>query len=102
VEAAIASYGATLVSLSVPGRGGEFADVVLGYDRLSGYLADPGTYFGATIGRTAAPGEGRFHDRRPEIPGHAQLRRGCASCGNRGFDKVVWAARSSPKRTGAA
>src|ERR1700687_5004218 len=52
VEAAITNYGATLVSLKVPARGGKFADVVLGYDSLDQYVADK-RYFGATIGRYA-------------------------------------------------
>ena len=43
---------AFVVSLTAPGRDGRFADVVLGYDRLDGYLkASP--YFGALVGRYA-------------------------------------------------
>lgn len=50
VEAAITSYGATLVSLTAPDRQGKFADVILGYDNAEGY--EKGTFFfGATIGR---------------------------------------------------
>src|ERR1019366_9563239 len=37
MEAAITSFGATLVSLKVADRNGKFADVVLGYDTLEEY-----------------------------------------------------------------
>lgn len=50
VEARITTYGATLVSLKVPDNKGAFADVVLGYDTVDGYINDT-AYFGATIGR---------------------------------------------------
>jgi aldose 1-epimerase len=50
LEAVIINYGATLVSLKVPGRDADAADVVLGYDDVAGYEKDK-SYFGATIGR---------------------------------------------------
>lgn len=52
VKIEVTNYGASLVSLAVPDRNGELADVVLGYDRLSDYVENKG-YFGATIGRNA-------------------------------------------------
>lgn len=48
----ILTFGATLRALSVPNRGGEMVDVVLGYDTLEEYLAGDG-YLGATVGRCA-------------------------------------------------
>lgn len=50
LEARLANYGATLVSLMVPDRTGKFADVVLGYDDVNGY-ANGTAYLGASIGR---------------------------------------------------
>lgn len=50
VEARIATYGGTVVSLKVPDRTGKMDDIVLGFDSLDGYLKDH-PYFGATIGR---------------------------------------------------
>jgi aldose 1-epimerase len=50
VEAAITNYGGTVVSLKVPDRKGQFADVVLGFDTADGYLAEH-PYFGAIVGR---------------------------------------------------
>ena len=46
-------FGATLVSLWVPDKNGTLADVVLGYDEPAGYEGPAGTFFGATVGRSA-------------------------------------------------
>ncbi|MGH9484761.1 MAG: aldose epimerase family protein, partial [Terriglobales bacterium] len=53
MQVEITNFGATLVALKVPDRHGNFADVLLGYDTLAGYLADHETYFGALVGRYA-------------------------------------------------
>lgn len=50
LEATVVAHGARLVRMMVPDRGGTAADVVLGFDRLAGYLASD-AYFGATCGR---------------------------------------------------
>jgi aldose 1-epimerase len=50
MEARIADFGATLVSLKTPDRHGKMADVVLGFDDVSGYEKTT-AYLGATIGR---------------------------------------------------
>jgi len=52
MTATISDFGATLVGLTAPDRHGRMADVVLGYDTLDGYLADP-NYMGRTVGRVA-------------------------------------------------
>jgi aldose 1-epimerase len=49
-EAAISTYGATLVALKVPDRGGKPGDVVLGYDKVEGY-ENGKAFFGASVGR---------------------------------------------------
>jgi aldose 1-epimerase len=46
----ITDFGATVVSIKVPDRHGNIADVILGYDTLDGYVTDK-PYFGATVGR---------------------------------------------------
>ncbi len=51
IEVRVMAYGARLVSVRTPDRTGKMADVVLGYDTLQGYLNDPGTRFGAVVGR---------------------------------------------------
>ena len=52
LRATIITYGAAIVSLSVPDRDGRMADVVLGYDSLPQYLADA-RRLGAVVGRYA-------------------------------------------------
>lgn len=52
LTAKVTDFGATLVRLYVPDCNGALADVVLGYDDVTGY-AESTTYFGATVGRNA-------------------------------------------------
>ena len=46
------TYGGIIVSIRVPDKSGKIQDVVLGYDTVEGYLANP-AYFGAIVGRYA-------------------------------------------------
>ncbi len=50
VEVHAMNYGGIILSIRVPDRKGEFADVVLGHDTLEGYIPNP-PYIGAIIGR---------------------------------------------------
>ena len=52
VEVKIANIGAAVVSLMVPDKNGEFADVVLGFDKGEDYFSNP-SFFGVTIGPNA-------------------------------------------------
>ena len=45
------TYGGIITELHVPDRDGKFADVVLGFDGLKGYLGGH-PYFGAVVGRS--------------------------------------------------
>lgn len=86
------TYGGIIVSLSVPDRGGDLGDIVLGFDSLAGYLKHS-PYFGAIVGRYANRiGKGRFTlDGKTyglainDGPHHLHG-------GIKGFDKVVWQA----------
>src|ERR1035438_2103692 len=57
IEARVITYGATLVSITIPDWDGRSEDVVLGYDRLDQYAANSNgknaAFIGATIGRYA-------------------------------------------------
>ena len=53
LEARITNYGGIVVSLKAPDRAGKMAEIVLGFDSLDGYLANPGPFFGALVGRYA-------------------------------------------------
>ncbi|WP_370980799.1 aldose epimerase family protein [Agaribacterium sp. ZY112] len=50
VSATVTDYGATLVGLMAPGRGGESCDIIVGYFNVESY-AKSNFYMGATIGR---------------------------------------------------
>lgn len=85
------SYGATLQRLLMPDRAGRFQDIVLGFDSLDGYLNQPDSYFGATIGRCC----NRIAGAAFELDGQtsqlaANNGRNHLHGGLRGFDKVVW------------
>jgi aldose 1-epimerase len=90
LRAKITNYGAILVSLEVPDRNGELADITLGFDSLEGYLkVHP--YFGATVGRYA----NRIGKARFELDGvvynlAANNGENHLHGGTKGFDKVVW------------
>ena len=55
--ARVTNYGGVLVSLTAPGRGGNFANVVQGFDALSDYTSEDyiraNGHYGAIIGRFA-------------------------------------------------
>ena len=51
IKAAITNYGGRLVSLWVPDKNANMADVVEGFDSLQQYINSTEPYFGATIGR---------------------------------------------------
>ena len=53
LTATVTDFGAHLVSLFVPDRDGNIADVVLGFDDANGYRTGNGGYLGATVGRNA-------------------------------------------------
>lgn len=89
------SYGAIIVSLTAPDRHGTYADVVLGYDSLAGYVASS-PYFGAVVGRYGNRiAQGRF-----TLDGEAHTLAtnngpNALHGGVRGFDKVVWTVDTS-------
>ena len=53
ISVEICSLGATVTSIKVPDRQGNFIDVILGFDNAQDYLSDQNPYFGATVGRVA-------------------------------------------------
>ena len=90
VQLSVMSYGAAIVSLRVPDRGGNLDDIVLGFDSLDGYIRHS-HYFGAIVGRYANRiGEGRFEldETRYRLPINDEPHH--LHGGTRGFDRVVW------------
>ena len=105
IELQAISYGGIITSLKVPDRSGKFADVVLGFDTLENYWADPPPpYFGAIIGRYGnriAKGKFTLGGKTYTLatnngPNHLHG-------GNKGFDKQVWtiATKESPDGSSA-
>ncbi len=93
VEARISTYGGVLVSLKVPDRTGKLDDVVLGFDKLEGYLNDT-KYIGALIGRYANRiAKGQFMLNGVEHKLATNNNENHLHGGVKGFDKVVWKAR---------
>ena len=95
-QARIMTYGGVVQSLSVPDKHGNFADVVLGYDNLDGYLDKKTPYFGALIGRYG----NRIGGAKFTLEGQTYTlatNNGPNSLhgGLKGFDKVVWTATPS-------
>lgn len=102
LRATIINFGARIVSLSVPDRNGTFADVVLGYDHIDGYVNDK-SYFGAIVGRYGNRiGGGKFTLDGKEY--HLKINDGKNHLhgGARGFDKVLWAATARESTTDPA
>ncbi len=96
VEARIMTYGATLVSLKLPDRGGVLADVNLGFDTLDGYLGTH-PYFGVIVGRYANRiAKARFTLDGIEYRLAQNNNENTLHGGLKGFDKVVWKAEPAP------
>ena len=90
LRAKITNYGAILVSLEVPDRDGNLADITLGFDALDGYLAGH-PHFGATVGRYANRiGKAKFELDGVEYKLAANNGENHLHGGIKGFDKVVW------------
>jgi aldose 1-epimerase len=95
-------YGAIIMSISVPDRDGQFADVVLGHNSLDKYLT-ASRYFGAVVGRFGNRiARGRFMLDGREFALAVNNGPNHLHGGVKGFDKVVWQAAtfSGPASSG--
>ncbi len=91
VEIKAMNYGGIILSIKVPDRKGEFADIVLGHETLEGYIPNP-PFLGAIVGRYAnriANGtftlDGKTYN-LPKNDGPNTLHGGI----DKTFNKVVW------------
>jgi len=102
MEARIASFGGTVMSLHVADARGIFDDVVLGHDKIEDYV-DKSPYFGCLIGRYGNRiAKARFTLDGKEYPLTANNGTNSLHGGPKGFDKVVWAAKPVPSDLGPA
>ncbi len=100
--AKITNYGGIITELHAPDKGGNVADIVLGYDKLEDYVrATP--YFGAVIGRVA----NRIKNAQFTLEGK-QYKLAANDAphtlhgGKVGWDKVVWTAEPLETEAGPA
>ena len=92
MEVSITNYGGVVVSLKVPDKAGKFADVVLGYDDLQGYVTDK-SFFGAIIGRYANRiAHGKFTLNGATYSLAKNNGENSLHGGTKGFNKQVWTA----------
>jgi len=90
LKAKIMTYGGILVSLEVPDRNGKLGDIVLGYDKLDGYIKN-NPYFGSTVGRYGNRiAKGRFTLNGIEYQLTTNEGENHLHGGVKGFDKAVW------------
>jgi aldose 1-epimerase len=93
MEAEITNFGGIVQSLKVPDKNGKFTDVVLGYDKLEGYVTDKSS-FGSLIGRYG----NRIAHAKFTLDGHTfTLAKNDGENhlhgGLKGFNKKVWTAK---------
>src|SRR6202453_5371603 len=97
LKARVMTYGARLVSLEVPDRSGKVADIVLGYESLAGYTADPKSYFGSIVGRYGnriAHASFTLDGKRYQLPANDGVN--SLHGGITGFDKLLWQGHEIP------
>ena len=95
------TFGAIVVSLEIPDRDGKLSNVNLGFESLDSYLAGH-PYFGATIGRFCNRiSKGKFSLNGVKYTLATNDGSNHLHGGEKGFDKVVWDARSFVDKSGA-
>ena len=94
-QVGIMDYGATVVSVVVPDKEGNFEDIALGFDSFERYPEDS-PYFGSTVGRVANRiCGGKFSLNGTDYTLAQNNGPNCLHGGEKGFDKVIWAAQTS-------
>ncbi|MDR1172363.1 MAG: galactose mutarotase [Bacteroidales bacterium] len=94
----VATYGGTITELYVPDKNGQMGDVVLGFDKLAGYISPEyeksNPNFGALIGRYGNRiAEGKFTLDGVEYTLATNNGKNHLHGGNIGFNRVVWEAK---------
>jgi len=96
--AQVTNFGAIIVSIYMPDREGNMADIVQGYDNISDYINGNGPYMGAICGRCANRiDRGKFTLQGKEYSLAVNNGPNHLHGGITGYNKVVWdVIRSSP------
>ena len=94
LEVEVMDYGATLVALRLPPKGGAGEDILLGFSSLEGYLSQD-SYFGSTVGRVSGRiGGAGFTFEGKECRLAANDGQATLHGGTRGFDRRIWEAEA--------
>lgn len=89
-ELSVINLGASVVSIKVPDRNGNMADVVLGYDNADGYVTH-NFFYGASVGRCGNRiGKGRFTLNGKEFKLNCNDGNNHLHGGFKGFNEKVW------------
>jgi aldose 1-epimerase len=101
MEVKIMNYGGIITHLKVPDKNGVLEDVVLGFDKLADY--EKGSpYFGAIVGRYGNRiAKGKFNLNGTEYILAQNNGENSLHGGLKGFDKVVWDAKTFENAKGA-
>ena len=92
VQVKVLDFGAIISEIHVPDRDGNFADVVLGFERIEPYLANS-AFLGAVIGRFGNRiAAGRFHLDGKDYQLAVNNAPNHLHGGNQGFHQVMWQA----------
>ena len=87
----IISLGGAVAEVHVPDSEGKFADVVLGFDKIDGYLGKDNPFFGCITGRVANRiGGGKFKLDGKDYTLPTNNGKHSLHGGEFGFDKAVW------------
>jgi aldose 1-epimerase len=102
IEVRAMTYGAIIVSLRVPDRGGRLDDIALGYETAAEYATKPKAYFGAVVGRYANRiANGRFVLDGKPVQVTVNDGKNHLHGGKRGFDAVTWRGEPFDDQRGA-
>jgi len=101
-ELKVITYGARVVSLTMPDRNGKYADIVLGYDNLKSYVNST-DYFGSIVGRYANRIGGAEITLNGKTYKLSANERGNELHGGKlGFSEVVWEGKPLNTKEGPA
>ena len=99
-EACVTNWGGRLVSVMVPDKNGKLTDVVLGYDNIQQYVANPNNNYGGLIGRYGNRiANGRFTLEGTEYQLPQNNNGHCLHGGPNGYHTVVWDAKQLNEQT---
>lgn len=99
MQVTITNYGGTITSWLAPDKSGKRSSIVIGFDKLQGYLDKP-PYFGALIGRYGNRiANGKFSLNGKTYTLATNNGKNALHGGLKGFDKVVWDATPATDAT---